>query len=246
MDNSNYVSLSLAMSMRRSLDVAANNIANSETAGFKGEEIVFEEFMHKQSPSKTGISFFIDKESWLDTNQGGLIPTGNDLDVAVQGSGWLGYETPEGRMAFGRDGRMLVDNLGNLKTYTGMSILDNGGTPIAIPPNSGTISISGDGLISDRNGNEIANIGIFNVPDIQGYERLGKGAFSPPVSSGDPNLSLSTDSRTLQGFVEQSNVEPIIQLTKLMDIQRSYERSIKLSDNLDNLKRTMLNKLGRI
>ncbi len=245
MDNSNYVSLSNSMAMRRNLDITANNIANAGTSGFKAEQLVFEEYVHKQSAGQPKVSFVIDKESWMDTTQGGLTPTGNSLDVALQGNGWLAYETPEGRIAFGRDGRMLIDNLGNLMTYGGSAILDDGGAPIAIPPEAGQIHISKDGLISDEQGNEIATLGMFNVPDIQGYERLGAGMISPPLEQGQPALIQSENTAAMQGFTEQSNVQPITELTKLMQIQRSYERSVKLSDNLDSLKRSMLNKLGR-
>jgi flagellar basal-body rod protein FlgF len=245
MDNSSYVSLSLSSVMRRSMDITTHNIANANTAGFKGERAVFEEYLHKQPGKRDDVSFSLDKGSYMDLTQGGLVQTGSPLDVAIQGSGWMAYETAEGRTTFGRDGKMVIDQLGNLSTTSGALVLDAGGTPIAIPPASGSISISEDGQISDANGEPIATIGVFEVDDIQAYERLGNGMFGAPEGAGEPAFTQSLDTKVMQGFVEQSNVQPIVEITRMMEVQRAYDRSIKLSEGGHELTRNMLSKLGR-
>jgi flagellar basal-body rod protein FlgF len=243
MDNTSYVSLSGAMALRRNMDITTNNMANLETGGFKAEHLVFEEYLTKQENGERKISFVIDKASYLDTAQGGLTRTGGDLDVAIQGKGWFGYLNEEGKNTFGRDGRLLIDNVGNLTTYSGAQILDNGGTPIAIPPGSEKISISNDGIISDETGAEIATIGMFELNNVQKLDRIGGGMLMDPENP--PNFILDQNSMVLQGFTEKSNVEPIVELTRMMEIQRSYEQTLKMGKDINDLKRDTIKTIGR-
>lgn len=245
MDNSSYVTLSLSTAMRRSMDITTNNIANMNTAGFKGEKAKFENYLHKQNGDKGTVDFVIDGPSYMDKKQGGLAPTGNNLDVALQGQGWMAYENTQGRLLFGRDGRLVIDNQGNLTTTAGNSVLDAGGAPIAIPPNSGEIVITKDGLISDAEGNQIASIGVFNVEDINAYERLGGGMFGVPDGLQQPQLLPDQNTQVVQGFIEQSNVNGILEMTRMMEVQRAYERSVKLSDYHNDLRKNLLQRMAR-
>ncbi|MFD2853660.1 flagellar hook-basal body complex protein [Seohaeicola zhoushanensis] len=114
--------------MRRDLDVTANNIANANTAGFKGEHIVFESYLHKGGAenAETEISFVAETGSFTDDSQGALSQTGNALDVALLGKGWLSYRTEDNQIAYGRDGRFTVDTDGALVTLSGARVLDTG------------------------------------------------------------------------------------------------------------------------
>ncbi|EPX78034.1 flagellar basal-body rod protein FlgF [Salipiger mucosus DSM 16094] len=233
------------MALRRKLAVAANNMANANSAGFKSEHARFEEYLHGQGTGRDKVSFVIDKASYMDTRQGGLTQTSNPLDIALQGEGWLGYEGEGGQTVFGRDGRMSINAQGDLVTVDGSPVLSAGGAPIGIPMDAGTISISSDGVISDQGGNQIATIGVFSVDDIQGYDRLGNGKFAAPEELGQPPLVAEPNTRVAQGFVEQSNVEPITEMTKLMEVQRAYQRSSKLAENVDDLRKRTIQTLGR-
>ncbi|MBO9428644.1 flagellar basal-body rod protein FlgF [Sulfitobacter sp. R18_1] len=245
MDNSAYVALSLSSVTRRSMEVVANNLANSNTAGFKGERAMFEEYLHKQ-PEGEDVSFVLDKGSYLDTSQGMLQHTGNPLNVAIEGNGWMAYQDNNGVTMFGRDGRMTLDSQGNLVTLQGKQVLDAGGAPIALPPEAGSdITISKDGMISDAQGNNLAQLGVFDVPDIQGYQRIGGGMFTVPEELGQPNLVPEMNTKLVQGFVEGSNVQPIVELTRMMSIQKSYERASKLSEGHNELRKNVISRLGR-
>ena len=245
MDNSTYVSLSLATSLRRSLDVTANNMANANTAGFKAERADFQALVQTQPGSETQVSYVLNRGSYLDDRQGQMTHTDSPLDVAISGQGWFGYATPTGQTGFGRDGRFSIDSGGNLVTLNGARVLDDGGAPIAIPPGTGSqISIGQDGTITTPQGGTIARIGMFSVPDIATYQRIGGGMFVAPNGAA-PVMTQAADSKMSQGFVEESNVQPVVEMTRMMDIQRAYERAMKLMDDQNQLRQQTLSQLGQ-
>lgn len=247
MDNSTFVSLSLARSLERNLDVVANNIANSNTAGFKAERPDFKDLVAQKlgHAGTEDVSFVREAGSHIDTRPGALLKTGNPLDVAITGDGWFGYTTAGGATAFGRDGRLTIDAQGMLATTTGAQVLDSGGAPIAIPATTGgRLSIAADGTISDAQGNTIGKLGIFSVPDIAAYQRIGDGMMAPP--DGTPAPRTQADGvQVSQGFIEQSNVEPVVEMTRMIDIQRAYERAMKLIEEDDSLRQQVLTQLGQ-
>ncbi len=243
MESSGYISLSLASAMRADLDVTANNIANANTAGFKSEHIAFDT-MIAASPSGQVSDFVVDVGSFVDTRQGALTQTGNPLDISLNGTGWLSYRTSEGAIAYGRDGRLALNPDGELQTLSGARVLDSGGGPITLPPDAGEITISADGTISSAAG-PLAQIGVFDLPAIQSYHRLGAGMFAPPEGAGNDAIP-ALDTEVIQGSLEMSNVQPIAEVTRLMDIQKSYDRAKKLIDNEDQLLRDALRRLGRM
>ena len=247
MDNSNYVALSLAQAMQRDLDVTANNIANANTAGFKGEHIVFESYLHDSAdPQVTeDVSFVLDSGSYLDDRQGPLSETGNPLDVALLGKGWFSYRTPEGDMAYGRDGRFVTSPQGDLMPLSGSMVLDAGGGEIALPPGTGDVVISRDGTISTADGGVIAQIGVFDLPELQSLERIGNGMFVRAEGAAPAVQIAALETEVVQGSIERSNIEPVVEMTRLMEIQRAYERAVNLMTAEDDLRRDTLQKLGQ-
>ena len=246
-DNANYISLSLATALRRQLDVTANNIANANTAGFKGERVVFASYLHRDDAAPTGdTNFLIDRGSYLDQRQGALTLTGNTLDVALKGDGWLSYQTSQGQRGYGRDGQLALDPQGNLVTTSGARVLDIGGNPIAIPPDAmADLSISGNGTISSLQNGVIAQIGVFTVPDIQAYERIGNGMLVAPDRTGVRPPLPDDSTQVVQGAIEGSNVQPVIEMTRMMSIQKAYERAVQLMNGEDELRRDMLRRVGQ-
>lgn len=246
MDNSTYISLSLATALRREMDVSANNMANANTTGFKAERVVFSSYLHSDPAAATGdANFLIDRGSYVDPRQGAISQTGNLLDVALQGDGWLGYETPQGQRAYGRDGSLAIDAQGNLVTLTGARVLDIGGNPIALPPDAGAdLSISRSGVISSLSNGVIGQIGVFGLPDLQVYERIGNGMFVPPDVEGIRAPVPDTVTQVIQGAIEGSNIQPVVEMTRMMSIQKAYERAVQLMNSEDELRRDMLRRIG--
>jgi len=245
MDNSTYVSLSRTSVLMRELDMAANNIANANTAGFKGERMAFEAYMIRAGDHET--DFVLDAGSFLDEKQGAISYTGNTLDVALQGTGWFSYKTAEGQVAYGRDGQFNIDTQGNLVTLNGDHVLDDGGGLINFPPDTANIAvISADGTISAEGNGTIAKIGVFTIPNLQSFERIGAGRFIPPSENdGKAEVIADTSTQVVQGAIEGSNVQPVLEMTRLISIQRAYEQSIKLMDGEDDLRRKTLQRIGR-
>jgi flagellar basal-body rod protein FlgF len=245
MGNSTLVSLSLTSAVSRELTMTANNIANANTAGFKGERLTFDTYLVGNGDS--GTEYVVSKASFLDEKQGAITFTGNTLDVALQGKGWFSYRTTEGQVVYGRDGRFNVDPQGNLVTLNGDRVLDDGGGDITFPPDTANIAtISRDGTISAEENGTIAKIGVFTLPDIQSFERIGAGRFIPPKETrGKTEATIDPSTQILQGAIEGSNVQPVLEMTRLIDMQRAYERSNKLMDGEDDLRRKTLQQISR-
>jgi flagellar basal-body rod protein FlgF len=246
MDDISYIALSRGTGLRKSLNVTANNIANMNTSGFKKDHMVFSEYLEKSFgvPSHNReTSLTQDKATFLDLSQGSLERTGNQFDVAIQGNGWFSYQLQNGEQAFSRDGQLILNGIGNLVNSSGEQILDIGGGPINIPSEVvGNINISNDGSISDQNGNNYGQIGVFDVQDIQNLERLGAGMFKRGEQTP---LIPSLEASVAQGFVEGSNVQAVVEMTKMMSIEKSYGHVTKLMQNAHDLEKNTINKLGR-
>lgn len=245
MDNTTYVALSLARAMQRDLDVTANNIANANTAGFKAERIIFSSYLHPDIGQEVGAgtNFVVDQGSYLDQTQGAMTRTDNPLDVAVKGDAFLSYRTPEGVTAYGRDGQLALDRDGNLVTLSGARVLDEGGGEINIPPGAGDVKIGLDGTISSDQAGVLGKIGMYDLPDVQSYIRLGNSMITPPP--GQASLAQPAQGSELQqGSIELSNVAPITEVTRLMMIQKAYDRATKMMSNEDDLRKDFLRRLG--
>ncbi len=243
MDTISHVALSLEAAMRREMEVTANNIANANTSGFRSERVVFEAFVETGSESEGENSFVIDVGSYADLRAGALSATGNPLDVALSGTGWLAYRTEDGRTAYGRDGRFSIDADGNLVTVTGTQVLDIGGGTIAVPPDAGSIEIASDGTLSTEAGVPLARIGVFDLPGIQSFERLGGGLFVPPEGQ-QAGAVPALGTTVVQGSLEASNLQPIVEMTRLMEIQKAYERATKITQTHDELARDAIRRIG--
>ncbi|TDK50214.1 flagellar hook-basal body complex protein [Antarcticimicrobium luteum] len=244
MSNADYVSLSLATALQRSMDMSAHNMANATTAGYKSMHPLFEA-VQPDGEEDMAVSYVEDRGTYLNSSQGALIATGSPLDLALSGTGWFSYQTGTGATAYGRDGRLTVNSDGQLSTLTGAPILNRGGAPITLPQALGQdITISADGTITEADGGILGQIGIFRVPDVDRLVPIGGGLYL----YGDAGGAAVPDDETViaQGFVEQSNVQPVVEMTRLMDIQRAYERAAKLMSDSNDLTRQAIQRLGRV
>jgi len=244
MGTTNYVSLSLATALERSIDLAAHNMANASTAGYKTQHPLMEAVDPSNSGDSTqAVNYVKDKGIFVDMSQGTMVPTGNPLDVAVTGEFFLGFEAPGGETAYGRDGRLTIDTDGQLVTMGGSPVVDISGAPITIPTESGTsVTIALDGTITDQDGGTIGRIGLFSVDNPNLLAPIGNGMFL----AGGANAEQSEEGSISQGYIEQSNVQPVVEMINLMDIQRAYERAVKLMNDENDLTKQAIQRLGRV
>jgi flagellar basal-body rod protein FlgF len=240
MDSTTHVAVSLATAMRRSLDVTANNIANAGTTGFKAERVALEMY----SSGTGGSDYVFDAGSYVDIRQGAMTTTGNPLDMALTGPGWLAFETSDGRIGYGRDGSLALDADGNVVSVAGERLLDADGVPIVLPPDSGAIEIAADGTITSADGGQLARVGVFDLDAPDALERIAGGLLSAPSGTAD-GARPAEGTTILQGAVEGSNVEPVLEMVGLMEIQRAYERATQVIRTHDELARDAIRRAGR-
>lgn len=242
MDNVGYVGLSAQVALRRQLDVIANNVANMNTVGFKGSRSVFAEALRKFGPStRDEVSFVIDKGTYIDFSAGPLNATGSSLDAAIDGEGFFRVQTPEGQF-YTRDGRFARDPEGRLVTVTGHRVLDDGGAEIMIPPNARDIDIGLDGGIS-VDGVFVARIGVYRFEEPHRLTQRGDLLFAP----ADGQAAIPVDGpRIVQGMVEGSNVQSVVEIARLIEVTRAYERSEQAISQADALMKDSATRIGRV
>ncbi len=219
-----FITMSRQIALRRQLTVVANNMANLNTAGFKAQRMLFETYVVKapgdQAQPDT-FDYVHDRATLLDTTEGGLKPTGNRLDVALRRDGYLVVETPEGPR-YTRQGRLQVDVDGILVTERGHPVLSPGDEPIVVGADTADIVIARDGTIAN-DGGPLGRLNVVRFSAPEALRPVGDGlmdSLEPAEPVAQPEI--------VQGMLESSNVEPIREVTHLIDVQRAYDRARKM------------------
>lgn len=243
MDNGMYVALSRQMILRRQMDVVANNIANADTAGFKVEKIIINSDPKRLStPEGPGsLTYVTDPGVARNYGQGALSRTGAPLDMAIEGEGFFKIGAERGER-FTRDGRFAVDGEGRLVTKAGDPVLDDGGAEITVDPSKGEISVSREGSIS-QGGLRVGKVGVYRFDELAGLSKDGDGLYR---NDGNIPAQAAPDALVHQGMVESSNVQPILEITSMIEISRAYERIVRMMDQNSDLDRRSIERLGRV
>jgi flagellar basal-body rod protein FlgF len=217
MQNGLYVALSAQVALERRLETIADNVANMNTVGYRATGVSFEKEMAKAGDVK--LSYVSNGADFISRRLGGLIKTDNTLDFAVQGDGWFGIQTPQG-VAYTRDGRTQIDESGMLRTLSGDPILDAGGAPILLDSDVGSLAVSGDGMITQK-GRQVGAIGVFAI-DPSANLRRAENSSVVPDKPATPVLDFTRDG-VVQGAVEGSNVDPVREMTRLIEVTRAFD-----------------------
>lgn len=253
MQNMLLVGLSRQVTLRRELDVVANNIANINTTGFKANGAVFEEFIGRTarqgdlSRRDAQVSFVRDRATWTDMTQGSMERTGNPLDVAVKGKGFMTVQTPNGER-FTRNGAFQVNNAGQLVTGEGYQVMGENG-PITMQPNDRDIRISADGTISVREGDNVdveAQRGRLRMTSFDNPGLLRKDGSSTFSAPNGVNALPDTTSEFMQGSIEKSNVNSVMEMTRMIDVTRTYSQVASMLQQQSDLQRTAVEKLAEV
>ncbi len=224
------VALSAQMSLQKRLETIANNVANASTAGFRAEEVKFDSYL--SYASSTPIAYASAGQNYLSRASGEMVKTDNLLDVAVQGDAWLGVQTPAGTV-YTRDGRMKMTPTGELQTLNGYPMLDAGGSPIQLDPNAGPPRIARDGAINQNN-RAVGAIGLFKIDDKANLKRFDNSGVIPDRAA-TPVVEFSKTG-VQQGFVERANVNPVMEMSKLIMVSRAFDAvSSSLKDSESSL-----------
>jgi flagellar basal-body rod protein FlgF len=243
MDNAIYVGLSRQMMLERELDIVANNLANVDTNGFKFEDLISS--ADKVSTPRAGgpsqaLTFVQDGGVARDYSQGAFTQTGGPLDVAIDGKGFFQISTASGTR-YTRDGRFKLDSTGKLVTQDGDPVQGAGGD-IQIDPTKGQVSIAKNGVIS-QSGNQVGKLQVVSFDSLAALSKDGANLFEN-VSNVTP--TPSTDAVLEQGMLEGSNVQPINQITRLIEINRAYDAITTMMSQTSSLSTAAIQRLGAV
>lgn len=238
MDNATYATLTRQSGLMNELRIVANNIANANTTGFRAEGMIFSEYVNNLGADHPSLSMATARVRDTIMTQGTLEQTGSPFDVAIEGDGFFLIQTPDGDRLT-RAGNFTPNQNGDLVTPEGYPVLDAGGAPVFIPQGLGTVAIASDGTLSAA-GQPIGQLGLVIPNDPDGLIREGGTRFAAPDGFG-PAL----DGRMLQGFLEASNVNPTLQVARMIEVQRAYELGQNFLQKEDERIRGVIQAIGR-
>src|SRR5262245_9321286 len=221
MENTSYIALSRQSALRREMDVIAHNVANMNSTAYKGEKMMFVEHLTKSRDDLSFIprklAFTRDVAQYRNLTEGPVQTTGNTFDVAIRGDGYFVVQRPDGSEAYTRNGSFTMDTQGQLVTQSGDPVMSNGGAPIFFTPQDGNITIAADGTISTNNG-QIGRLRVVNFEDKQNLKMEQGGLLSTDQAPQDVQRP-----GVIQGALEGSNIQPVIEMARMIDVHRSYD-----------------------
>ena len=242
METSTLIALSRQGGVRRQLDIVANNIANMNTTGFKGEQMMFTQHLVKSGGGQRllgpKLAFTRDIATMLDTSDGPMEKTGNSLDLGINGEGYFVIQTENGER-YTRNGRFQLDDGGQLVNQNGDPLLSTANEPLFLSPEDTEIAISRDGTVSTNNG-DLGRIRLVGFENPQNLKRGADGLFNTderPKDIESPEIN--------QGMLEGSNVKPIFEMARMITIHRNYDNIRNFIKREDERMRNMVKELGK-
>jgi len=253
MENTLLVGLSRQMALSHELDIMANNIANINTTGYKADNALFEEYLMPRASDQTFIGqdrrirYVEDRASWIDMSQGAIQQTGNPLDVAINGSGYIVVQTPNGQQRYTRNGALSINGAGQLVTSDGNQVIGDSG-PITFQSTDHDVTISRTGIITVREGNSTADsprgtLQLVSFAQPQLLQKDGGSTFEAPAGvTPDP---APAGSYVVQGAIEKSNVNGVAAMARLIEITRSYTDIANVLQQQSDERRNALTQLSQ-
>lgn len=244
MENALLVGLSRQMVLRREMDVIANNVANINTNGFKTRSMRFSEHMQPAAKAETfptldkKVSFVVDKGTPIDLSAGMMERTGNPLDVAVRGDAFFTVLGPNGQNRYTRDGGFEINSRGHLVTQSGLRVVGENG-PIEISTNETGVRIAEDGTVLTDQGNR-GKLSLARFANPRDLLNEGGNLFrsSVPPQPAGPTARVET------GTIERSNVKPVLEMSRLVEVQRAYSSISSMMGRTDELRRDAIRRLA--
>ena len=253
MENALLVGLSRQMVLSNELDVIANNVANIDTTGYKADNASFSEFLMPRasdqqfSGNDRRVSFVQDRSTWIDFSPGAIQHTGDPLNVAIDGKGYLAVQTPRG-LRYTRNGALSLNATGQLVTSEGYQVLGDGG-PITFQPNDRDVSISPSGIITVHEGastteSQRGRLQLVGFDQPQRLQKDGGSTFTAPNGVNAGPAPLGT--RVVQGAIEKSNVNAVAEMARMIQITRSYSDIAAILQQQGDQRRNALQQLSQM
>lgn len=267
MDKGIYTALSGSIVQERRMDIISNNLANVNSAGYKGDIPVFESYLQQQKgvnipatviPGTAPNEYVVNSKHYIDFSQGPLHGTGNELDLALNGDGFFAVDTPDG-IRYTRNGNFKIDTEGVLKTQNGYPVLSGGGAEgeyiyinVLSLTQQGEVSVSADGTISviDQFSGSIPiqitggyKLKIVDFEKPYALRKVGNGLYAP-VNKNIPELEAK-NTEVKQGFIERSNINTIKEMTSMIEVVRGYESYQKVIQSFSDSTSKLVDEVGR-
>ncbi|MGB0720271.1 MAG: flagellar basal-body rod protein FlgF [Bdellovibrionales bacterium] len=238
MENSLYLGLSRQMVLRTDMNIVANNVANVDTNGYRGQNLIFEEYISKPRGYDDPLSFVANRGQYQVSDAGPLKATENPLDVALVGPGFMGVVGPDGEIAYTRDGSFQIDANGTLITQAGHAVASAGGGQITIPQGSTEVRIDEKGNVSNQDG-QLGQIMIAEFDNVQDLEQFGDNLYG----IGNGTAIEASNTRAKQGYLEGSNVKSVLEMSRMIKISREYQSLQNMMNSENERLREAIRKL---
>lgn len=239
MESSLYVGLSRQIVLDHAMTLVANNVANANTAGYRAQNPLFQEYISKERYDKEPLSMVYDMGQYDSTQSGTIQLTGNPYDVALNGPGFMAVKSPGGDIQYTRAGNFTVNNNNELVTSSGFQVAGPGGDSIAIPAGSKEVKITKEGEVT-ADGNVVGRIGVFEFDNLQELRPEGSGLYSAKTP-GRP----ATETAVIQGSLEGSNVNAIQETSRMIEILRTYQSTMRMIQNEQERQVSAIQKLAK-
>lgn len=238
MDTTAYIALSRSMALDRQMTNIANNLANTTTTGYRAEHSEFETVLEKAGEPRK-LAFVQDGGMIRDMSAGAIEQTGNDLDLAIDGDAFFSLQTKDG-VRYSRAGHFQLNSEGQLTTADGALLLGDDNTPVTLPDQPGKVSIAADGTLTTDQGIG-QKIALARFADPRAMQREGAARFAAEAAP-----QPAEDARIIQGAVEQSNVQPVREITLMIDTQRAFEGSMRMIETHHDLELKAIDKIANV
>ena len=237
MDSSGYVTLARQSGLMHEMQAVANNIANLSTAGFRREGVIFAEHVVALGDAPS-LSMASGEGRLVDLTQADLTETGGTFDFAIRGEGFFLVDTPQGERLT-RSGQFMPGPTGELMTNDGYRLLDAGGAPVIVPPGAADVALAQDGTLS-AGGTPFAQIGLWAPSDANALRHQ-----AGTLLEGGPLQPVAEGAVLIQRHLEESNVDPVTEMARMIEVQRAYELGQGFLDREDQRVRGVVQALGR-
>lgn len=243
METSAVIAASRQGALKRQLEIVANNLANMSTNGYKSSQMMFVEHVVKSKGGERLISpnltYTRDIATRIDVSDGAIETTGNPLDLAIRNDGFFVVRDAQGQEYYTRNGQFRLDTTGQIVNQQGHALMASGGQPIILSPNDSQINVARDGTLSTENG-QLGKIRVVQFDNPQDMQRTSGAMFTsqnPPTDIAAPDI--------IQGSLEGSNVEPIMEMSRMIELHRSYDSAKSFIEKEDERQKSMIQGLTR-
>lgn len=238
MNNASYIALSRQLALQHQLDNIARNIANADSPGYQAQRSMFFEFVTQAEAGKEPLSYVVDPRIMRDVRPGGIVRTGNVLDLAIHNEGYFVIDTDAG-FRYTRDGAFRLDTDGQMVTHNGAAVMDENSAPIVFAQEETDIRIGTDGTVSTENG-VVGRLRLVTFEDQQQMRRVGDNLLATQQQPVD-----APEARIAQGMIEDSNIEPVLEITHMIEVMRSYQSTARMLDSEHERQRRAIQALTR-